>query len=494
MRRLPTTFLAIALVALGVRPAAALDPVTVTVTMASKAAAGACPKAAVAVNPPKPGTTVELQRLGEDGLTWATVASGTLDDVSQAVLRPCLTWSDIGTLTMRAHWPQQDPSNAEGLSPELTLRVVKANWMRTIDDLTAGKAISVSIGEASAFLYERRDTVARTPASNEKLLLSMALLNAFGPDHHITTRAATTAAPDASGVVYGDLWILGRGDPEITRGRLKTLAKRLSAAGVTRIAGRVFGSTAYFKRDWWAPGWKWYFPRDYIALPTALTFERNSVNGVHVNDPERRAAAWLTKQLEGLGIAVKGKPGMGVPPGGITELASIASPPLDALLRDMNVDSVNFLAEVLGKHLGAFTAGSPGSIPKGAGAIRDFANASGVPLVAYDSSGLSYDDAVTARGVVRLLWVAEAAPWGENLRVSLPTGGQGTLEDRLHAFAGLVRAKTGTLTARSALSGWVWSDRLGAWVEFSILSRGMSKSTAAEIEDAIVRITARSAH
>jgi D-alanyl-D-alanine carboxypeptidase len=50
--------------------------------------------------------------------------------------------------------------------------------------------------------------------------------------------------------------------------------------------------------------------------------------------------------------------------------------------------------------------------------------------------------------------------------------------------------KTGTLTDVSALSGWVLSDGTGTWIEFSILSSGMSKATASAIEDEIVTILA----
>jgi D-alanyl-D-alanine carboxypeptidase/D-alanyl-D-alanine-endopeptidase (penicillin-binding protein 4) len=96
---------------------------------------------------------------------------------------------------------------------------------------------------------------------------------------------------------------------------------------------------------------------------------------------------------------------------------------------------------------------------------------------------------VTAEGLVRLLWVAEDAPWLEDLRGALPTGGQGTLEHRLHGVP--VRAKTGSLSEVSALCGWVFSDGLDGWVGFSILSSGMAKSSAAAIEDEIVRILAQ---
>jgi D-alanyl-D-alanine carboxypeptidase len=93
--------------------------------------------------------------------------------------------------------------------------------------------------------------------------------------------------------------------------------------------------------------------------------------------------------------------------------------------------------------------------------------------------------------MVQLLWVAEAAPWGSTLRQGLATGGQGTLEDRLHGVK--VRAKTGSLDEISALSGWVWLEKEEEWTEFSILSRGMPKWIASSIEDAIVRTLAANA-
>ena len=72
------------------------------------------------------------------------------------------------------------------------------------------------------------------------------------------------------------------------------------------------------------------------------------------------------------------------------------------------------------------------------------------------------------------------------MRSTLPTGGEGTLENRLHGVR--VRAKTGTLDGVSTLSGWVRLRRADSWAEFSIMSRGMSKSRAVQIEDRIVRL------
>ena len=87
------------------------------------------------------------------------------------------------------------------------------------------------------------------------------------------------------------------------------------------------GATTGFQRDWWAPGWQGH-PRDYIPLPTALTFAGNEdTQGVHIRDPERRAARSLTNKLRARGVPVTMDAGAGVPPGGLRHLVTRRSAP-----------------------------------------------------------------------------------------------------------------------------------------------------------------------
>lgn len=386
--------------------------------------------------------------------------------------------------------PSTEPAprlGSERRSPDRP--VPAAPWTQRVDRLLAGLPVSVSIGLDGQFLYRHRDTVRRPPASNQKLLLSMALLDELGPGFRIPTVAAAAEAP-RDGVLEGDLWILGRGDPETGPAQLRALAERIEDAGVRAVRGSVVGGTGFFRHDWWAPGWQSFHPGRYIALPTALTFEAN--RGGVATDSERRAAEALTRELEARGVPVDGPPDARRPPRGLDAIASVWSAPLADLLARQNVGSVNFHAEVLGKLLGARVFGLPGTIAKGADAIESWANEHGVRIEVHDGSGLSYTSRVSTAGFVRLLWAAEGQPWGGVLRRTLPPAGQGTLRGRLHGVR--VRAKTGTITIGSALSGWVWLAREGAWAEFSILSTGLPKPEASRIEDAVVRIVARLAH
>jgi len=385
--------------------------------------------------------------------------------------------------------------------PEMPAAIGAPAWKRKITRIASGRSMGISVRLDGDVLYEKAAKVRRLPASNEKLLLSMALYASLGTDLRMKTEASSGSLDGE--VVRGDLYVLGTGDPTIAATkqharsfpfratRISSLARRIRDAGVREITGSVVGAISYFSRDWFAPGWKSYFPSRYIPLPSALSFNGNRVRGVHINDPEVRVARSLTKKLRKVGVVVRGSPGAGTPPAGLARIATVRSEPLKTLVGYMNRSSSNFFAEVLGKRLGVKEYGRPGTIAKAAAAVKAWTDGHNVVVKAYDGSGLSYSNRISARGMARSLAAAERQVWGPQLRSSLPRGDQGTLEDRLKGIP--VRAKTGTLTNISTLSGWVRSKKAQRWAAFSIMSSGMSKATAEDVEDRIVRILRRSA-
>jgi D-alanyl-D-alanine carboxypeptidase len=201
----------------------------------------------------------------------------------------------------------------------------------------------------------------------------------------------------------------------------------------------------------------------------------------------QRAALELTDDLRRLGVRIRGRPSVGRVPANARVDATVGSAPLVGILRRQNVSSLNLDAEVLVKALGASVAGEPGTIENGAAAIEAWAAHHGVTIRANDGSGLSYADRITTDGMVQLLGTADRSSWGSALRSTLPAAGEGTLADRLAGLS--VRAKTGTLVQGvSALSGWVRSSRSRRWLEFSILSAGLSKTQAVTLEDRIANL------
>jgi D-alanyl-D-alanine carboxypeptidase/D-alanyl-D-alanine-endopeptidase (penicillin-binding protein 4) len=368
-------------------------------------------------------------------------------------------------------------------------RATGAPLFRGIDRVIGTHSVGVAVGARGRLLYGHLAGRPRVPASNQKLLLSMALLDVLGPGYRIPTKAAAQRVNGAS--VEGDLWVIGAGDPTlsarspgywggVTAATLEDLAVRIVRSGIKDVQGRIVGARGYFAHDLRAPGWQSYVPGRYVQLPSALAVDGNNSGRP---DPERAAAAALTLELRRLGVSVAGKPASGDPPKGLTNLARVRSRPLADIVAHMNRTSNNFFAEMLGKLLGAKLDGPPGTIAGGARAITRWASAHGVRVTANDASGLSYENRISPRGLVRLLEVAEGRPWGNALRRGLPGAGQGTLGSRLDGVE--VRAKTGTLfNGASTLSGWVRARNGRHWVAFSILGRGTPKV----VEDRIVEI------
>jgi D-alanyl-D-alanine carboxypeptidase/D-alanyl-D-alanine-endopeptidase (penicillin-binding protein 4) len=368
-------------------------------------------------------------------------------------------------------------------------------WQQRLDSMIGDRNMSVSVRLRGSPLYRHREARERVPASNQKLLLTMALLARLPPGARLTTRVA--AREVVGSTVKGNLWLIGRGDPSLTGGarfgdelpfrpaRLHNLARKVKRAGVTRIRGSVVGAVSYYSHDWWAQGWRSHYPAEYAPLASAIAFEGNVKDGRHVGDPERRAAAALTRKLRALGVSVGRRPRADRPPAGLATVAAIKSVPLRRLLQYMNRRSSNFFAEMMGKRLAVAAGTRPGTIAGGARAVRRWAAGAGQRVIAHDASGLSYDNRVSGKALATLL-DSRSGPASRTIRETLPRGGQGTLEKRLHGVR--VRAKTGTLPGYSALSGYVYLERREAWASFSVLSRGMPKWTASDLEDRIVRL------
>ena len=374
-----------------------------------------------------------------------------------------------------------DPAPSASATPAVVVDPVQAPWTEAIDRIVAGQPVSVAVGVGNRIVYVHRGSHPRIPASGQKLLTSMAALELFGRGHRFPTVAASERRPRA-GVVRGDLWLVGGGDPELGAARLGRLAASLRSSGVRRVAGSVIGDTSAFSRRWWAPGWVEGISRSYVRRPTALVFEGNLATA-----PELAAATSLTASLRAAGIWVDGDPRSGIAPAHLREVASIRSAPLWDLLTRQNHGSLNLHAEVLLRAIGA-AHGTVGTTAAGAELVETWAEGAGVgaDVRVRDGSGLSHGDAVSATDLATLLLTATGEPWGTTLEASLPAPGQGTLRGRLAGAP--IRAKTGTLftVPCSALAGY-GRDAEGRPFAFAVLSEGVAKGTSLVVEDAVIR-------
>jgi D-alanyl-D-alanine carboxypeptidase/D-alanyl-D-alanine-endopeptidase (penicillin-binding protein 4) len=155
-------------------------------------------------------------------------------------------------------------------------------------------------------------------------------------------------------------------------------------------------------------------------------------------------------------------------------LATHQSMPLIEGLRVINKISQNLHAELMLRLLGR-ERGMSGTVEAGLEVLRGFLMQAGVApeeYVFYDGSGLSRQNLVTPRAVVRLLQYAKSQPWATEFRGTLPlAGNDGTLANRFKGSPaeGRVWAKTGILSHVEALAGYAITGK-GEEVAFVILA------------------------
>ena len=192
------------------------------------------------------------------------------------------------------------------------------------------------------------------------------------------------------------------------------------------------------------------------------------------DNPARWAAKAFRKALLAAGIEVSGRAVRAAAPPGSARLAFVRSQTTKAIVRRMNKVSDNFYAEMLVKHLGAAVRGE-GSTEAGCVVIRRELDARGVPLAGVrivDGSGLSRLDRSTARALGELLVSAWRDPALRDALLLLAPRRRSGRDARGPArrsgpARGRVRAKTGTTSASSALSGYA-----GRRYVFAILQNG----------------------
>ena len=342
-------------------------------------------------------------------------------------------------------------------APPLATRLAQALAVPGIST-TQSSAIAIDLATGQT-LFRRNADRSLAPASNEKLTVTYAALVELGTSYRFRTALLGVGSQEEN-VWHGDVFIKGYGDPTLTSPELEGLAEQLTELGITRIDGRVLADESWFDAQRTAPGWKAAFFINESPPLSALVVDRGRYDGHTARQPALAAAGQLRRILLRHGITA-GAVAAGRAPAGAYGLAQIESEPLPDVLKEMDRDSDNFMAELILKELGA-EAGETGTTAEGVRIVlRDLADA-GVPLAGvrmFDGSGLSLDDRLTARALATLLVVA----WNDvDLRnpfwAALPVAGvNGTLEDRMQRAParGAVRAKTGTTNRASALSGYV---------------------------------------
>jgi D-alanyl-D-alanine carboxypeptidase/D-alanyl-D-alanine-endopeptidase (penicillin-binding protein 4) len=346
-------------------------------------------------------------------------------------------------------------------------------------DAAAGSACAAVV-DGGRMAYQRDLDTEKVPASVLKLLTATAALDVLGPDTTLPT-VAGAARPMADGVVDGDLFVVGGGDPLLTTDGYKAslddpdqltepfaaLADALVAAGLKEVRGDVVGDDSRYESVRWVETWPTRYQSQGFIGPLSALMVNDGQTGFtdtpdqestsrKPGDPPSLAAATLTTLLEQRGVRVTGRGTAGTAPGDVAEVARIESRPVSEIVGEMITDSDNTTAELLTREMGMVAKGE-GTTAAGTEVIVETLGRLGYDttgLVLNDGSGLDPDDQVPCRLVLSLLQRSgRDSTIGRAMAVA---GETGTLRLRmLHSDAtGRVQAKTGTLNEVNALAGF----------------------------------------
>ncbi|QLQ38319.1 D-alanyl-D-alanine carboxypeptidase/D-alanyl-D-alanine endopeptidase [Micromonospora robiginosa] len=384
-----------------------------------------------------------------------------------------------------------------------------------------GDRVHVSVADVTTgqALYGSGPDTPTVPASVTKLATAVAVLSARGPAHRIPTRAVAGANP-------GEVVLVGGGDPTLAvdrknafypgAARLDDLAAQVRTALGGTAPTKVIVDSSLFSGPVFEPGWDADIPTGgFGAAITALmtdgartdpararrTAEETNHAADRVPDPDLTAGRQFAKLLGLGGSAAKvtrgTAPAAGAAGGPGAELGKVESLPVIRQVDIMISDSDNVIAEAMARQV-ALAKGKPGSFVGGAAATDEVLGGLGLPageISLADGSGLSRTNRISPSLLTDLITLAGNGSHPELAAIfgGLPVGGwSGTLDERYRADAtrtgaGVVRAKTGTLSGVNAIAGTVTTAD-GRLLTFAVLT-DRTQGSLDETRQALDRIT-----
>ena len=340
----------------------------------------------------------------------------------------------------------------------------------------------------------KNETIPLAPASNLKILTAAVALDVLGPGFTYSTKVV--GALGADGVVQGDLYLVGGGDPVLAsewwngnnpkwppfnETSFESLADVIKQVGVTKITGGLIGDGSRYDDEFFAPTWA---AADHVTqagpIDALLANDSWQTPQVSAKDPALGAATVLRGMLVDRGIDV-GNVTTGVTTGGAT-IAEVKSQPLPAILAEMLTTSDNNTAEMVLKEIG-YQVNGVGTRSAGLQVIMDRLALWGVPTAGVslvDGSGLSDASRLTCATILGVLEHGSATDAvGQGMPVAGATGGtlfdvfaDGPLAGKLHGKTGTLNpnCNPGQLGAKS-LGGYVPQSGGGA-IEFVLVQNG----------------------
>lgn len=386
-------------------------------------------------------------------------------------------------------------ARSDAHSPDADKVVARISAVTRKDIGVTGMSFLSAEGER---LYGEAEDTPLAPASNLKVLSSLAALRVLGPG---TTFHTSVVSVDKDSVV-----LVGGGDPYLTsaesgayphRGSMADLAQQTADAlkrqGTERVS--LGYDTSLFSGPSWHPDWTDSYKVE-VAPVVALTVDRSrTTQGVPRPTPVEDAVGVFVRELATRGITVTSR-SEATAPNDATTIASVSSPSVEVIVEQILLHSDNDAAETLARHT-AIASGLSGSFTGAAEAITAALtdlDLHGDGSVIRDASGLSKSNRVTPTMLARGVRSALHSDTYSAVVSGLPLAGvSGTLQSRYSANAGRgqVWAKTGFLSGIHGLTG-ILVTMDGDVVVFAMLvngqaTRGIAQPTLDSLTSAVVQ-------
>ncbi len=140
-------------------------------------------------------------------------------------------------------------------------------------------------------LFEKNSKQFFYPASNTKLLTSIAALKILGPQFQYQTRLHAALQQRDNHVLKGDVVLVFQGDPTFTTNDLIDLLAVLKMKGIKTIQGNIIIDDSAFKGPSYAPGWTWDSIPWYYSAP---------ISSIIINENKTKLKLLETKKLYSL--------------------------------------------------------------------------------------------------------------------------------------------------------------------------------------------------
>lgn len=178
------------------------------------------------------------------------------------VLACALVWIAVGGGSRPGQ--ASEAKNVSGLASRIERSIARGPLSN------ASVGIHVERARDGQVLYSRGSDRLLIPASNQKILTTLAALHRFGPTHRFSTRIWSSKSPNVDGAVP-ELIVEGGGDPAMNSEDWWRLAADLRRDGLRGVQGDLRIDDTHYDPPGWHPSWGRVSARAYHAPIGALS-------------------------------------------------------------------------------------------------------------------------------------------------------------------------------------------------------------------------------